>query len=57
MIEQLREGDTVVVYSLDRLGRTTKQLILLVEDFGKQGVSKIDKDRIRPLPRSLNGVR
>ena len=30
-LEYLREGDTLVVWKLDRLGRTTKQLIELSE--------------------------
>ena len=30
-LEYLREGDTLVVYKLDRLGRTTKQLIELAQ--------------------------
>ena len=31
-LEMLREGDTLVVWKLDRLGRSLKQLITLVED-------------------------
>lgn len=31
-LEYLREGDTLTVYKLDRLGRTTKQLINLIEE-------------------------
>ncbi|MDU4468600.1 MAG: recombinase family protein [Streptococcus mitis] len=30
-LEYLREGDTLVIYKLDRLGRTTKQLIELAQ--------------------------
>ncbi|MDZ4051224.1 MAG: recombinase family protein [Limnobacter sp.] len=37
----LREGDTLVVYKLDRLGRTTKQLVSLVDDLASQGVGFI----------------
>jgi len=37
-LETLREGDTLVVWKLDRLGRGLKQLISLVEDLEKQGV-------------------
>ncbi|MGG1594196.1 recombinase family protein [Terribacillus saccharophilus] len=32
-------GDTLVVYKLDRLGRTTKQLINLVDDLEKKGIN------------------
>jgi DNA invertase Pin-like site-specific DNA recombinase len=38
-LEYLRPGDTLVVYKLDRLGRTTKQLINLVGDLSEQGVN------------------
>ena len=34
----LREGDTLVVWKLDRLGRTVKGLVELVEGFQKRGV-------------------
>ncbi|MDT3888755.1 recombinase family protein, partial [Staphylococcus aureus] len=32
-LDYLREGDTLVIYKLDRLGRTTKQLIELSQWF------------------------
>ena len=38
MLGQLREGDTVVVWRLDRLGRSLKNLIALVEDLSTRGV-------------------
>lgn len=38
-IEMLREGDTLVVWKLDRLGRSIKDLIMLVEDLNKQGIN------------------
>ena len=38
LIEMLREGDRVVVYKLDRIGRSLKHLIELVEMFNKMGV-------------------
>ena len=34
----LRKGDILVVTKLDRLGRTVKQLVDLIDDFQKQGV-------------------
>src|SRR5665213_3442055 len=39
MLDQLRPGDTVVVWRLDRLGRSLKNLIALVEDLKTRGVS------------------
>ena len=36
-LELLREGDTLVVWKLDRLGRSVKQLVDLVGDLYKQG--------------------
>jgi len=38
MISQLRSGDTVVVWKLDRLGRSLKDLIELVAEFQERGV-------------------
>ena len=37
-LETLREGDTLVVWKLDRLGRSVKQLVDLVGDLHKQHV-------------------
>ncbi|EHI50200.1 recombinase family protein [Aeromonas salmonicida] len=37
-LEMLREGDTLVVWKLDRLGRSVKQLVALVSDLHKQGI-------------------
>lgn len=34
----LREGDTLVVWKLDRLGRSVKSLVDLVSDLRKQGI-------------------
>ncbi len=38
MISQLREGDTIVVWKLDRLGRSLKNIIDLVLDFNEKKV-------------------
>jgi len=38
MLEQLRPGDTLVVWRLDRLGRSLKHLLTLVEDLEARGV-------------------
>ncbi len=37
-LEVLREGDTLVVWKLDRLGRSVKNLVDLVGELHKQGV-------------------
>lgn len=37
-LEMLREGDTLVVWKLDRLGRSVKQLVELVSDLHKQNI-------------------
>ena len=37
-LEDLREGDTLVVWKLDRLGRSVKDLVELVGDLEKRGV-------------------
>lgn len=47
MLENLREGDTVVVWKLDRLGRSLKELIALIDVMHKKGVAFISlKDSI-----------
>lgn len=38
LLKRLRTGDTLVVYELKRLGRNTKQLLALAEDFQKNGI-------------------
>ena len=38
MLDQLRPDDVVVVWRLDRLGRSLKNLITLVEDLADRGV-------------------
>jgi DNA invertase Pin-like site-specific DNA recombinase len=38
LLKQLRTGDTVVVYKLDRISRSTKHLIELSEHFESEGV-------------------
>lgn len=41
LLEHLRTGDTLVIWKLDRLGRSTRQLIALVEDLDRRGVHLI----------------
>ncbi|TAL94860.1 MAG: recombinase family protein [Paraburkholderia sp.] len=38
VLEMLRESDTLVVWKLDRLGRSVRQLVDLVGDLHRQGV-------------------
>lgn len=40
-LSHLRAGDTLVVWRLDRLGRTLKQLIELINDFHARGIGFI----------------
>lgn len=37
-LDYMRQGDTLVVWKIDRLARSTKQLIETVEDLGKRGI-------------------
>lgn len=37
-LDHLRAGDTLIVWRLDRLGRTLKQLIELINDFNARGI-------------------
>lgn len=39
LLGKLRVGDTLVVWKLDRLGRTVIQLLDLVEDFNSKGIN------------------
>ncbi len=41
MLDSLRSGDTVVVWKLDRLGRSLKELIERVSDFQNRGIGFI----------------
>lgn len=38
LLDQLRAGDEVVVWDIDRLGRTTLELILLIDKWNQQGI-------------------
>lgn len=38
-LSHLRKGDTLVVWKLDRLGRTVKQLVDLIADLNKRGIN------------------
>lgn len=41
LMHYVREGDTIVIWKLDRMGRSTKEFIELVESLGKRGVTLI----------------
>ena len=36
--EHVRPGDTVVVYDIDRLGRTMVELVMIVDEWNKRGI-------------------
>ena len=38
LLSKIREGDILVVDSLDRLGRTAKELIRLLNEFKEKGI-------------------
>ncbi|MCQ6343199.1 recombinase family protein [Bacillus cereus] len=38
LLGKLRKGDTLVVYKLDRLGRTMHQLVNLLQEFHEKGI-------------------
>ena len=38
MLEYVREGDSIVVHSIDRLARSLADLLKLVEDLNKRGI-------------------
>ena len=38
MLELARKGDKIVVWRLDRLARSLKQLVVLIEDLGERGI-------------------
>ena len=47
MLKYLRKGDTVVVWKLDRIGRSTKHLVDLINEFGEKGINFVSlKDGI-----------
>jgi DNA invertase Pin-like site-specific DNA recombinase len=37
MLDQIREGDTIVVWKLDRLARSTRELLETMETIGEAG--------------------
>jgi Site-specific recombinases, DNA invertase Pin homologs len=39
LLELIRPGDTLIVFSVDRLGRTTRELIILLNDFKEKGIT------------------
>jgi DNA invertase Pin-like site-specific DNA recombinase len=38
LLDQIRPQDTLIVFSVDRLGRTTRELIYLLNDFKEKGI-------------------
>lgn len=60
LLEQLRKGDTLVIFSLSRLGRKTKDLIELVEKFNAEGINLVSLkesiDTTSPMGRAMIGM-
>lgn len=47
LLDKVREGDQIVIYRLDRLGRSLTHLVNLVEKFNQQGIELISlKEKI-----------
>jgi DNA invertase Pin-like site-specific DNA recombinase len=38
LLDHARQGDVLLVWKLDRLARSLKQLVLMLEDLGKRGI-------------------
>lgn len=60
LLEHLRSGDTLVIYSLSRLGRKTKDLIGLIEKFNAENINlvsiKENIDTNSPMGRAMIGM-
>lgn len=60
MLDQLRSGDEVYIYSLSRLGRNTLEIIALVEDWNKRDIKLISHteqiDCRSPMGRMFLGI-
>lgn len=39
VLSELNAGDTLVVWKLDRLGRTSKELVNMIDDFERRGIN------------------
>jgi hypothetical protein len=61
MLEQLRQGDTVIVWKLDRLARSTRDLLETMETIGEAGARLYevanDKELFPSCPHKLRGAR
>ena len=58
LLERMMEGDSVVIESLSRLGRSTKDLIELVELFRERGVHLVSlKEQIDTCPESRQDLK
>ena len=59
VLQNLREGDTLVVWKIDRLGRSTVHLLLLLDDLRKRGIGFISItqgiDTTTPIGRMVFG--
>ena len=39
LLEQIRPGDTLIAFSVDRLGGTKRELVILLNDFKEKGIT------------------
>ena len=52
LLSHLREGDTIVVWKIDRLGRTFNEAIATMADLEKRGITSCQRPRgWTPRPR------
>lgn len=52
VLKFLREGDTLVVWKLDRLGRSIRHLIEVLQSLSKRGISSVAFKKIL-IPRRV----
>ncbi len=56
MLNQLREGDVVVVWKLDRLSRSLKDLLTILERIDEAGAEVTTHARMRTGPAIVAGI-
>jgi len=60
LLSKLQKGDTLVVWKLDRLGRTAKELVNLVDAFDKRGIHFVSLteniDTVSPTGKFLETI-
>ena len=60
LLGKLRAGDTLVIWQLNRLGRTVKQFLPLIKDFEEKGIHFVSLqekfDTSAPMGKFVHGV-